>query len=83
MSRERERKRRYRRPSSWEIHSAAGLRVPGGAEPTWWADARPTEPEPGPAPGRPDTRPDLKARDDDKGDNDVPFRTRVRPPRRA
>jgi hypothetical protein len=39
MSETPERKPRYRRAPSWEIHAATGVRVPGGDGPTWWTDA--------------------------------------------
>ena len=50
-----ERKPRYRRPPSWEIHSATGVRVPGGTGASWWDSAGVTDPEP--AAARPEPLP--------------------------
>jgi hypothetical protein len=41
-----ERKPHYRRPPTWGIHDASGVRYPGGDGATWWDDARPADPEP-------------------------------------
>jgi hypothetical protein len=39
---------RNRRPPSWEIHDATGVRVPGGTAPDWWTTSAPgyVAPEP-------------------------------------
>jgi hypothetical protein len=41
-------KPRRRRPPTWEIHSASGVRIAGGEGPDWWDRARPADPEPDP-----------------------------------
>jgi hypothetical protein len=46
MSETPERKPRRRRPPTWEIHSAAGVRIAGGEGPDWWDRSRPADPEP-------------------------------------
>ncbi len=46
---------------SWEIHSAAGIRIAGGEGPDWWDQSRPPDPPTPPAIYSTDCTPEPRA----------------------